>query len=275
MAWALTQQVVMDPPARFVLVCLANYAGENGQGAFPSADTLSKHTGLALRTVRLKLAQLEEAGVIEKGNQAIAAAYIARADRRPVVYNLVNIRGASCAPRPATGCSSQPNGVQLTTERGAAGAPDTRALILKGSKAPAVKLADALPALPVWLNDEKGAKAWDDFLDNRKKQRAVPTAHAVDLIYKTLDELRGQGNDPVAVLERSTKNGWRDVFALKSEKGFTDRNQPQGRVTPVAKTSDEIAAKYGTSKVDRGDPAVAQKHIAELAKKLRVTVNAE
>lgn len=275
MAWALTQQVVMDPPARHVLLCLANYAGENGQGAFPSADTLSKHTGLALRTVRLKLAQLEEAGVIEKGNQAIAAAYIERADRRPVVYNLVNIRGASCAPRAETGCSSRPNGVQLTAERGAAGAPNTRALIRKGSKAPAVKLADALPALPDWLNDEKGKTAWDAFLDNRKKLRAIPTPHAVDLIYKTLDELRGQGNDPVAVLERSTKNSWRDVFALKSDKGFTDRNQPQGRVTPVAKTSKEIQAIYGTSHINRGDPEVAAKHIADLAKKLRVNTNAK
>lgn len=134
MSWALAlpKQSLENPSARHVLLCLANYAGSDGRGAFPSAQTLSDDTGLGERTVRLKLDELEGAGFIVRGNQAIAAAYIDRRDRRPVVYDLQIKRGAFAAPRKergadydTTGCSSQQNGVQEKAERGAAAAPNT------------------------------------------------------------------------------------------------------------------------------------------------------
>ena len=133
MSWALglPTQVLKDSSARHVLLCLANYAGASGTGAFPSATTLAQDTGLSERTVRYKLDDLEKSGLIQKGNQAIAAVHIDRHDRRPVVYDLQLSRGANPAPRTkrgaddATGCNSQQNGVQPTTERGAATAPNT------------------------------------------------------------------------------------------------------------------------------------------------------
>ena len=133
MSWALSlpTQSLKDSSARHVLLCLANYAGSNGAGAFPSASTLAQDTGLSERTVRYKLDDLEKLGLIQKGNQAIAAVHIDRHDRRPVVYDLQLLRGANTAPRSkrgaddATGCSSQQNGVQPGTERGAVAAPNT------------------------------------------------------------------------------------------------------------------------------------------------------
>lgn len=132
MSWALSlpTQSLKDSSARHVLLCLANYAGSNGAGAFPSASTLAQDTGLSERTVRYKLDDLEKSGLIQKGNQAIAAVHIDRHDRRPVVYDLQLTRGANPAPRTkrgaddATGCNSQQNGVQPGTERGAAAAPN-------------------------------------------------------------------------------------------------------------------------------------------------------
>ncbi|RON39711.1 helix-turn-helix domain-containing protein [Pseudomonas brassicacearum] len=133
MSWALSlpTQSLKDSSARHVLLCLANYAGSNGAGAFPSASTLAQDTGLSERTVRYKLDALESSGLIQKGNQAIAAVHIDRHDRRPVVYDLQLLRGANPAPRTkrgaddATGCNSQQNGVQPGTERGAEAAPNT------------------------------------------------------------------------------------------------------------------------------------------------------
>jgi len=132
MSWALSLpvQTLKDSSARHVLLCLANYAGSNGAGAFPSASTLAQDTGLSERTVRYKLDDLEKSGLIQKGNQAIAAVHIDRHDRRPVVYDLQISRGANPAPRTkrgaddATGCNPQQNGVQPGTERGAAAAPN-------------------------------------------------------------------------------------------------------------------------------------------------------
>ncbi len=132
MSWALSRRDLgKDSSARHVLLCLANYAGPDGRGAFPSATTLSEDTGLSERTVRYKLDLLEEGGLIVRGNQALAAVYIDRHDRRPVVYDLQLKRGAVAAPRSergandGTGCNVQQNGVQPTTERGAATAPNT------------------------------------------------------------------------------------------------------------------------------------------------------
>ena len=76
MTWALEQRLVMAPTARHVLLCLANYADKAGRGAFPSANSLSEDTGLAVRTIRTALESLREAGAIRLGNQAIAAAYM-------------------------------------------------------------------------------------------------------------------------------------------------------------------------------------------------------
>lgn len=127
MSWALSRRDLgKDSSARHVLLCLANYAGADGRGAFPSAKTLTDDTGLSERTVRVKLDVLEARGLIVRGNQALAAVYIDRHDRRPVVYDLMIKRGAVVAPREdGTGCSQQQNGVQPTTERGAATAPNT------------------------------------------------------------------------------------------------------------------------------------------------------
>jgi DNA-binding Lrp family transcriptional regulator len=88
MAWALAQETVADPTARHVLLCLANYANQDGQAAFPSVERLRHNTGLSERTIRYKLDLLESLGVIKKGKTEIAAAYIGRADRLPVCYDI-------------------------------------------------------------------------------------------------------------------------------------------------------------------------------------------
>lgn len=223
MVWALEQQEIKDSTCRHVLLCLANYAGSDGRGAFPSALTLAVDTGLSERTVRYKLDALESAGLIRRGNQSIAAAYIDRHDRRPVVYDLIEKRGAPDAPRSergadedATGCSSEQNGVQMTTERGAAAAPNTssiRHLSVNKPKEGAGKSAgsrgktgkfDPLTAKPANASE----KAWADFCEMRKAKRAPLTLRACELIAKKL----ANHPEPDAVLDKSTTSSWSDIY---------------------------------------------------------------
>lgn len=152
MSWALKQRYISDPIARYVLLVLSNYGGSDGRDAFPSVATLAEDTGLSERTIQSKLRLLEEGGAIVMGNQAVVAARISKADRRPVSYDIqigrmIVIpakleRGAGDAPRnshpdndPSRGANGSPrevergaaddtNGVQLTTERGAGPAPN-------------------------------------------------------------------------------------------------------------------------------------------------------
>jgi hypothetical protein len=73
---------------KFVLVGLANHAGPDGTGAFPSVATLVRYTGLSERTVRTCLDRLAAEGIISPGDPGIVAARIKRADRRPQGWDL-------------------------------------------------------------------------------------------------------------------------------------------------------------------------------------------
>lgn len=126
--WALKQQEVTEPITRFVLVCLANYAGVDGDAIFVSLARLSLDSGLCERAIRIHIRKLEKASLLRRGNPAFAAAYIKRPDRRPTVYTLVMQRGASDAPRLPTGGMGVSNGGHVVQERGACGAPDPKDL---------------------------------------------------------------------------------------------------------------------------------------------------
>jgi hypothetical protein len=73
---------------KFVLVGLANHAGPDGTGAFPSVATLVRYTGLSERTVRACLDRLQAEGIISPCDPDIVAARIKRADRRPQGWDL-------------------------------------------------------------------------------------------------------------------------------------------------------------------------------------------
>lgn len=125
MAWAIEQRVTTDPNTKFVLICLANYADKLGKSAFPSVASLCEDTLLSERSVRYKLAELEQLSLIRRGDQGIVTAFVKREDRRPICYEIcMPERGAPVAPRDPTGCKSEQNGVQMTTERGAPVAPN-------------------------------------------------------------------------------------------------------------------------------------------------------
>lgn len=143
MAWAIEQQDVTEPVTRLTLICLANYAGADGNAACPSVLRLARDSGLSERAVQLHLRKLEAAGLICRGNPAFAAVRISRADRRPTVYNLIMSRGARDASRPLTGCTGERHGVHMTTERGARGAPDPKDLSVGKPKSVEIDVSEA------------------------------------------------------------------------------------------------------------------------------------
>lgn len=250
MSWALSQQIVTEAHSRHVLLCLANYADQSGRAAFPAVSSLALDTGLAPRTVQYRLRDLEAMGLIKRGNQAIAAAYISQRDRVPVCYDLDLSRGAQDAPRTergachdVTGCTPEQNGVHATTERGAQRAPNppiNHPLTIlnqkEGAKAPEKagksrgQKFDPLTAKPVNASEQ----AWADFCEMRKAKRAPLTQRACELIAKKLID----HPDPNAVLDKSTTNSWTDIYpdpapsvrpaARSRHNGFADRDYTAG-----------------------------------------------
>jgi len=62
--------------------------------------------------------------------------------------------------------------------------------------------------LPSWLPLE----AWQTWLEVRSKSRAPNTPRALSLALRDLEKLRGEGHDPLAVLENAAVRGWRGLF---------------------------------------------------------------
>ncbi|MBF9694093.1 helix-turn-helix domain-containing protein [Bifidobacterium dentium] len=80
-----------------VLLVLADHADPEGRGAYPSRSTISRLTGYGLRTVSYALKNLENAGLISRGDQRITSNL---GGYKPVVWNLSmgKDRGAKIAP---------------------------------------------------------------------------------------------------------------------------------------------------------------------------------
>ncbi len=67
--------------------------------------------------------------------------------------------------------------------------------------------------IPDWINPE----SWNSFLEMRDEIKSPPTKKAMNQIIIKLGRLRDEGNDPNDVLNESTMNNWKGVFALKKQ----------------------------------------------------------
>jgi hypothetical protein len=86
--WALKDAPVADSLERLILVVLGEHAGgADGCTAFPSRDTIASLALADPKTVQRVIQRLVKRKLIAPGDQS-AAQYI-RADRRPVVYDLM------------------------------------------------------------------------------------------------------------------------------------------------------------------------------------------
>jgi hypothetical protein len=103
----------------------------------------------------------------------------------------------------------------LTCVAGAKQLPAPAHLDVSVSVSEDVKPAAQAFVLPDWIPGE----LWDAYLETRKAKKAKSTVYALQLVVKTLEQIRDAGHDPIDALKRSIKGGWTDVYAPKPEKG--------------------------------------------------------
>lgn len=194
--------LVLPPTAKAVLISLADNANDHGE-CWPSISTIATRTCLTGRSVQRAIAALEASGHLtaDRSNGRHNKYVITPNPRQAVTSDtkspVTESRGfaakpTTLCPKPTT--QSPPNQKQQKQEQ--------------KKKQPQA----ALPDPPSWVDRE----AWDGFVAMRVKERHPMTPRAAELILKTLDRFRLAGNDPNAILDQSTRNGWRDVFALKT-----------------------------------------------------------
>jgi hypothetical protein len=85
--WAMKDAPVGDVEEWAVVVCMSEYADDDGCTAMPSHSTIAKRTRMSVPTVKRRIAELARRGVIARGDQSAALVY--PADRRPVVWDLM------------------------------------------------------------------------------------------------------------------------------------------------------------------------------------------
>ena len=85
-SWALNTKRVATPMQRLVLIAVANHADKRGQSAWPSQETLAEYCCCSSRTIRRQLSELEESGLIRRGDQRLVSHF--RGGYRPVVYDV-------------------------------------------------------------------------------------------------------------------------------------------------------------------------------------------
>lgn len=116
--------------------------------------------------------------------------------------------------------------------------------------------AKALPSCPDWIDPE----AWAGFVAMRQRIRFPLTARAAQLVFKELQKLDGNPNE---ILDQSTRNGWRDVYALKEARPNQSTPAPAGKqmqglmALEAMKSGNRLAAGRNPHGIAEALPAVA------------------
>lgn len=188
-SWALNDAPVEDPVLVLVLVAMAERANDDGTATYQSVSTIAHKARISVRTCHTRLRQLEEAGLIRRGNQDFTAHL--KANNRPVVYDLaVHLtRGAISAPlqdKAPRGATSGSLGVQRVADNSSLDSSRDSSGLFEAPQ-PVVKAKKNRTTVPDKFSVTAEMKEW--VLGN-----APTVAHEIDYqTRKFLDSARSNG----------------------------------------------------------------------------------
>jgi hypothetical protein len=186
---------------KLVLLALADWANDEGL-CWPSIERVAKKSSLKKRAVQLAIRSLEEMQfirreeVIGKGNKywiqiPVHHMHPCIKDTPPVH----EVHGTRASDAPNTSITHQ-----LTTN-------------------------DIL-GIPDWMPMD----AWNGWVEMRKKRKRPLTDRATARAINKLDAIRAKGHDIEDLLDRSTINGWLDIY---EPKGIISAGNSQNAAEPT------------------------------------------
>lgn len=187
---------------KLVLLALADWANDEGL-CWPSIDRVALKASLTSRGVQKTIRALEEMQFLRKeeikgrGNKYWVS--MPTNDVHPRTTFTPPVSQVHPSPEPRS--PNTPYTHQLTTK-----------CIIEG--------------YPVWLPIE----AWQGWVEMRNQRKRPLTDRAKAMAYKKLEALHLAGHDINELLDRSTINGWLDIYEPKEQKnGTTNRTTGQPR----------------------------------------------
>ena len=187
---------------KLVLLSLADWANDEGL-CWPSIDRLATKTSMAGRSVQRIIRDLESMGfvrrdeVLGKGNRYWISIPLTQCHPCPSVTPPLT----ESHPTPDTVSPNTSNTHQLTTK-----------YIIEGC--------------PLWLPIE----AWQGWVEMRKQRKRPLTDRAKARALTKLEALHLAGHDINELLDRSTINGWLDIY---EPKGKTNAGNSQHATEPT------------------------------------------
>ena len=169
-SWVREHAPTENPAELCILYSLADRANDDGQGCWPSVATMAEESRCSERTVQRHLRNLEQRGVIRRGDQRLVERY--RADRRPIVWDLnlsferEDTGCQSVMPSQSRGDKSGTNGVTNSASRG-----DT--VVTQTVSKPIIKPEGVKEAVTTGLSTEQDSQSPPQSLDELAAMNAA------------------------------------------------------------------------------------------------------
>lgn len=181
---------------KLVLLALADWANDEGL-CWPSINRLADKTSMTGRGVQKTIRALEQMGFVRREEET------GKGNRYWVSIPMNEVH-------PCTTFAPPLNDIHPTPEPRSDNTSKTHQLTTNDIIGP-----------PDWMPID----AWDGWLEMRKARKKPLTERAMARAINKLDAMRQAGQDIAEVLDRSTLNGWTDVYEIKEQKNgkFAER----------------------------------------------------
>ena len=219
-AWALKQKV-NNPTAKIILISLANYAGKNGT-CYPGQSTLADLAEVSDRSVRTAIKHLEKLGLVSRKKRG------KKGGGRSSDLFVLNLTETKAENSSGKGGKAEA-GFHIKPEVAA-----SRDINRQGEPSD-----NKTPIIPNWLDED----LWEEYKSHLKElgKRLSSTAEYRQI--KQLDEWRGRGHDPEAIINQSLNNNWTRLFEPKEETHATTRRHHQAG--PIQSRPNSYAQRTG------------------------------
>lgn len=218
---AVWERTDLSSTQKLVLLALADWANDEGL-CWPSINRLAVKASMAGRSIQRIIRELEDAGFVRRDEVT------GKGNKYWILSPLTDCHPRHSVTPPLTDCHPTPDTVSPNTS-------EIHHITTKDIK-----------ALPNWLPVD----AWNGWLEMRKQRKKPLTDRAASRAINKLEAMRDAGQDITEVLDRSTMNGWTDLYEIKERANGTNRTNQDG----VSAAIDEMLGIGRTAKPVRRQP---------------------
>ena len=192
---------------KLVLLSLADWANDEGL-CWPSIDRLAIKTSMAGRSVQRIIRDLESMGFVRRDE------VLGKGNRYWISIPLTQCHPCPSVTPPLTESHPTPDTVSPNT-----------------SKIHQLTTKYIIEGYPLWLPIE----AWQGWVEMRKQRKRPLTDRAKTRALTKLEALHLAGHDINELLDRSTINGWLDIYEPKETKRAGNSSNPTEPTNPMVR----------------------------------------